>query len=603
MRRVTKSQPDLSLIPGPSLGTLRLLPSTGTRATPPPLLDGVYLYAIVFPVTFIGRSLHNGLVLLDPAVSREHARLVCDDSGWWIENIAAHNPLWVDEREIAPAARAAILPGQLLRLGSTRLQLVAPDPGALAAPVLGAFEGQREATPDDWAAALATVRGITAAEASGTQLLSPGVTLQFALKGRIGRRAGWLLALAALLVFVISAIITLGTAALIGQNALASGGLGHVLAATTIPLVPVLGVALVVLALDRYEREPVITLLGAFLWGAVIAIPPVLFIERGLNTALQTVFLGPDLGAALGRAATQALSAGVTEETIKGAGLLLLLLALRDEFDNVTDGAIYGALIGAGFAMIENFVYFAVSPRADLSVLILGRVVLGWLSHSTFTALFGIGIGYAREARGGRRRVLAPLAGLVAGITLHSLFDFVAYGADALAGQPIFARLGPAFSFGALLADYMPLFVAQLVLLRIVLAALRREAECVREFLAAEVLAGVVTPDEYVLLQDATLRGNAERRYALTYGPRAYLTARALHQTATGLAFRKWHVALGDPPKPTPRQPEDAYRARVARLRRSLLRQIARGTSDQRMHTHRRSAIPTLPLHHKPLRP
>jgi hypothetical protein len=48
-----------------------------------------------------------------------------------------------------------------------------------------------------------------------------------------------------------------------------------------------------------------------------------------------------------------------------------------------------------------------------------------------------------------------------------------------------------------------------------------------------------------------------------------------LHQTATGLAFRKWHVALGDRPKPTPRQPEDAYRERIPRLRQRLLRLTA----------------------------
>jgi len=54
---------------------------------------------------------------------------------------------------------------------------------------------------------------------------------------------------------------------------------------------------------------------------------------------------------------------------------------------------------------------------------------------------------------------------------------------------------------------------------------------------------------------------------------RLYITLRSLHQTATGLAFRKWHVAAGDPPKPDARQPEDAYRERIARLRRSLRRQ------------------------------
>src|SRR6185437_13857787 len=139
-------------------------------------------------------------------------------------------------------------------------------------------------------------------------------------------------------------------------------------------------------------REPPLLLLAAFLWGAVIAIPPALYIERALTAAL-----GASSVVTLGNALTQALTAGVTEELIKGAGLLILLLLLRDEFDNVTDGVIYGFLI-------------------------VGRVLLGWLGHSTFTAAFGAGLGYAREAhgaRGRRYRILAPLIGLLAALLLQ----------------------------------------------------------------------------------------------------------------------------------------------------------------------------------------
>jgi hypothetical protein len=34
-----------------------------------------------------------------------------------------------------------------------------------------------------------------------------------------------------------------------------------------------------------------------------------------------------------------------------------------------------------------------------------------------------------------------------------------------------------------------------------------------------------------------------------------------------GLAFRKWHVSMGDKPKAGERQPEDAYRERIKQLR------------------------------------
>src|SRR5207245_4825589 len=117
-----------------------------------------------------------------------------------------------------------------------------------------------------------------------------------------------------------------------------------------------------------------------------------LLIEKRVDTALQSL-LGPNSSDVL-RSAFQGLNAGVTEETIKGLGLLLLFVILRDEFDNVTDGIVYGALIGAGFAMVENFAFFARDSKKFLVFLIVGRVILGWLGHSTFTACFGAALGY-----------------------------------------------------------------------------------------------------------------------------------------------------------------------------------------------------------------
>src|SRR6185437_180728 len=182
-----------------------------------------------------------------------------------------------------------------------------------------------------------------------TNLLSPGVTLQFALQGRFNPRLLWVLGIGAALVLLICTIVTLGAVVLVGQGALATEGAGSVLAALTIPLAPAMGVALVVFALDRYEREPWMLLLGAFLWGALIAIATALFLERRLISLLANGLAATGIPAGLTHAASQALSAGFSEEAIKGAGLVILLVLLRDEFDNVTDGILYGALIGAGF--------------------------------------------------------------------------------------------------------------------------------------------------------------------------------------------------------------------------------------------------------------
>jgi RsiW-degrading membrane proteinase PrsW (M82 family) len=451
-------------------------------------------------------------------------------------------------------------PGAALQLGNTVFELLAPQ----------RHDGQDETSSS--APQVDMTSDMTALGPTGTHLLSPGVTLQYALRGKLGARPLLGMLGALLLLFAVCAVLTLGVAALVGRDALALGGAGHVLAALTIPLIPALGAAALVWALDRYEREPPLLLLAAFLWGAVIAIPPALYIERALATAL-----GATTVVTLGNALAQALTAGITEELIKGVGLLILLLLLRDEFDNVTDGVIYGVLIGAGFAMVENYVYFSLSSRSDFGFLVVGRVLLGWLGHSTFTAAFGAGLGYAREAhgaRGRRYRILAPLLGLLAALLLHVAFDFVAFAAEVANRSTALGESGPWIGVISALLDYLPLFVAQAALLAIVFRSLRREAAIIRRYLADETLSGVVTLDEYMLTQDARLRMAAERQYAIAYGARPWLTARALYQTEIGLAFRKWHVAEGDPLKRGPRQPEDAYRARIAQLRRSLLRRI-----------------------------
>lgn len=535
------------------------------------LLGGEQVHVIRQTVTTIGRGLQNAAVLLDPSVSREHACLIREDGTWIVQNLSEHNALWVGSQEVAPRSRAALPPGETLRLGHTALQFLAP-----VSPPAPVEDGMNATGVPPPVPELESQTSTTA-----LNLFDPGVTMRFALSGRFAARTRWVLAIMGTLIFCASAVVTLGTAALVGQSALAAQGIGSVLAAVTIPLVPVLGAAVLVGAIDRYEREPIVLLVAAFSWGALIAIPAALLAERALNAWLQANPVGAggfaSSAGAVAHSALQGLSAGFTEESVKGAGLLVLLLLLRDEFDNVTDGILYGVMIGAGFAMVENFVYFASSPRGDLGFLILGRVVLGWLGHSTFTALFGAGLGFARESRDRRNRVLGPLVGFLAAVLLHSFFDFVDFQANAAVHMLHADRSVAALALIAVIADYLPLFAAQAILVRLLVRALHRESEVVREFLAAEVQAGVVSPDEYAVLQRSALRARLERHYFLVWGPRAYLTARALHQTAIGLAFRKWHVAMGDRPKSTPRQPEEVYRERIGRLRRALLRLVNDG--------------------------
>jgi hypothetical protein len=113
-------------------------------------------------------------------------------------------------------------------------------------------------------------------------------------------------------------------------------------------------------------------------------------------------------------------------------------------------------------------------------------------------------------------------------------------------------------------------------LVYILIKSLAHEAAVIREFLAVEVSNGVVQVDEYALLQNSFQRTKRERQALREQGVRQWLRVKALYQTEIGLAFRKWHVSMGDKPKLGYRQPEDAYRERIQRLRREIQRPMHR---------------------------
>ncbi len=400
------------------------------------------------------------------------------------------------------------------------------------------------------------------------RVLRGSITMQFALPQRLGGRTCWFIVGIGISLLVVSTAVTIVLNSVLGLSALAYSGLSSVVAALIIPLLPALGISLLVNFMDRYEREPWFLRLAAFLWGAIIAIPPAFFIERYVDSTLQNL-LRQDTGDVV-QSVLQGLNAGVTEETIKGLGLLLLFLLLRDEFDNMTDGIIYGALIGAGFAMVENFVYFAQGSKNFLVFLIVERVILGWLGHSTYTACFGAALGYIRHTRVRWKQIVIPLLGYLVAVQLHGFFDFVDFQASAA----VYASPGNAdvalFSLVAIIGDYIPPFLAQMSLLYLLVRGLAHEAAVIREFLAEEVRNGVVLVYEYALLQNSFQRTKEERHVLWKSGFRQWLRVKALYQTEIGLAFRKWHVSMGEKPKLGYRQPEDAYRQRIGRWRREI---------------------------------
>lgn len=547
--------------------------------------------------TSIGRALSNDVILMDPTVSREHARLVLDAHGWHVINLTAHNIVRVNGHAVPSGGAMPMQPQDLLVLGSTMLQLIAPDTYEPVVPGM-ALDTRVDSNAVNGKNSPTGVRQNSPAAASRftpvhyqpvvlpeqpepeqvaqpwddeeeVSVLGAGVTMQFALPQRMGIRTRWLIAGIGIAILLASTMITIILNSIVGISALSQSGVSSIVAALTIPLVPAIGIFLLVNFMDRYEREPWFLRLAAFLWGAIIAIPPALFIEQNIDSILQNMF-DPNNSSEIIRVIFQGLNAGITEETFKGIGLLLLFIILRDEFDNVTDGIVYGALIGAGFAMVENFSYFAQNSKHSLVFLIVGRIVLGWLGHSTFIACFGAALGYIRHTRVRWKQIVIPTIGFLIAVGLHSFFDFVTFQATASINSSVGNSAVINFAQIAIVGNYIPPFLAQLGLLYILIKSLAHEAAVIREFLAVEVSHGVVSVGEYALLQDSFRRTRVERHVLRKSGVKQWLRVKALYQTEIGLAFRKWHVSMGDKPKLGYVQPEDAYRQRIKRLRHEI---------------------------------
>jgi protease PrsW len=197
-------------------------------------------------------------------------------------------------------------------------------------------------------------------------------------------------------------------------------GIAAVAAVLPVPLF-----AFVVLQLDRYEHEPWQLLLSAFLWGAVVAT----FVAALFNDLIGTIITAM-VGEALGEVLTASVVAPVVEETAKGFALLILYFILRHEFDNVLDGIVYGSLVGIGFAMTENILYFGRMLQENgligLGILFYLRVILGGFGHALYTGTIGAGLGYARETR---RRWIIPVivpGAYLFGIGQHAAWNFLA---------------------------------------------------------------------------------------------------------------------------------------------------------------------------------
>lgn len=249
-------------------------------------------------------------------------------------------------------------------------------------------------------------------------------------------------------------------------------------------LVPTAAYVGLIYWVDRYEKEPIWLLSATFLWGAI----PSIFVAIVLNELLSLPFTSL-LDGNLADIASAAIVAPIVEETVKGLALVGIMYFRRRDIDSPLDGIIYGAMVGMGFAMVENYFYFqgefASGGYEALGVNVFFRAFVFGLNHALFSAAFGLSLAYARLHRSDTIRTFVPMLGWAVAVTLHAVHNATVGLESAL------CLLAPLTDWGGVLLTVL-----------IVGWALRQEQQWLTEYLKEEVVLGTITFRQYELASD-----------------------------------------------------------------------------------------------------
>jgi len=338
-----------------------------------------------------------------------------------------------------------------------------------------------------------------------------------------------------------------------------------VAAVCALACLPTTAFALVVVRrMDRNHKEPWRLVLVAAAWGAIVATGLVVWGETVWEQSAQHALVpGPGLDTSL------AFMAGILEELSKGVAVLLLFLIMRNEFDDVVDGIVYGAAVGLGFNYLESISYmtniysiFAPEGAGGVAAGVqwYGRQVLGlFFGHATYTAFIGAGVGIARQLPSMRQKVTAIVAGFIVAIAGHFAWD--AWAALFPTDTTVFVIVEIHLRTLILEGPFTAALIALLIF------GIRYEGQNLREQLQKEASTGqgAILPEEVPILTSPWLRLR-QRLHALNrQGFRAYFKVSRLQTAQLDLAMERWHRERKE--IDTPLEAEERLRERVIELR------------------------------------
>jgi RsiW-degrading membrane proteinase PrsW (M82 family) len=319
-----------------------------------------------------------------------------------------------------------------------------------------------------------------------------------------------------------------------------------------VTLLLVLGIGAVwltalLLAADPVERRPGWLVAAAVSWGGSVAVAVGaaggIFLDEVVAKGVSATFAA-QWGAAI--------AAPYAEEIGKGAGVVMVLLVARPYVTTVWSGALYGALVGLGFALAEDAGYALgaadeVLPddaAAAAQVLLFRLLVPGLVGHPLFTAAAGAGIAYAwlRRDRSPGRRAGALIGGLSGAALMHAVVNSPAAFA---ATEKLAALPHSSYWAGYLLAVGAATLPSVWWLGRI-----RRADARMLLSRAAALAPAAVPPQEVPMLAGVRSRRAAVRAVRRAHGTDAARHARRHHRAQVRLAAAlarpyRGHPAVG----------------------------------------------------------
>lgn len=324
---------------------------------------------------------------------------------------------------------------------------------------------------------------------------------------------------------IVASVVMLGVTVFLlnalGADAVALGGI--------MALVPLAIVFFTVRWVDRWEPEPRVAVVFAFLWGAGVSVAVALVI----GTAVQIVQeISGGLDAFTADFLGSVVQAPLVEEGGKGLGLLILFWAARKHFDGPVDGLVYAAWIAGGFAFTENILYFGSELidqggfTGNVGMIFLIRGLMSPFAHVMFTACIGIALGFAaRRGASAFGAIGYFVLGFIPAILLHGFWNGALYFVSDF--------------FGYYFLVQVPLFIGA------VLAAIflrRQEAKITRDRLGEYAGVGWFNPDEVVSL--ATPAGRRQSMVWARQRGKAKEMKRYIND-ATKLAFARQRIITG----------------------------------------------------------